>query len=268
MGIISSAKAGEANTESEIMKDNIYPDADVQLVRNGDELWMVWTDDNPDRSAGNRMQMMYSVLKDGTWSNPKWIGQDGSADFSHAAVSAGNGVLMAWENENKVLQDNAGIGEFIKGSEISVTESAYRADGSDVQAINLTDDDKYDHSPTIAADGNNALLVWTKSEGLGIDLGEVTEGCISPENSDQLVFSSWNGSEWTKPTVIQDCLPVVAGVSAHFNFPDGALEAFVQDFDQQVSFAATRLAHHRGLYTSFKMPGHREQIADSLVISK
>jgi hypothetical protein len=75
------------NPEAIIMKTNIYPDSEVQLVRHGDELWMVWTDDNPSRSSMNRTQMMYSVYKDGNWSDPAWVGTDKTADFIPSADS-------------------------------------------------------------------------------------------------------------------------------------------------------------------------------------
>ncbi len=207
----------ETNPQIEIMMNNIYPDAEVKLVKNGDELWMIWTDDNPDRSPMNRTQMRYSVLEDGTWSEPIWIGQDGTGDFSPVSASTGNGVLMAWQNIKEIMPEDTELGTFIENGEISVTESVYKSGCSDVQIVMLTDDDKFDHSPKLAADGNNALLVWTKSEGMGFEDIEV------PENSDSLLFSKWNGSTWSDPKEIANSLPTVMNSSLVMNQNEGLL---------------------------------------------
>ncbi len=251
MRMMTLAQAVE-NPKSETLKDNIYPYADIQLVRNGDELWMVWTEDNPQRSAINRTQMMYAVYKDGYWSLPQWMGNDDTADFHPVATSTGNGVLMAWQNikqeiteesvTESVYQDESGdtgLGAIIKNAEISVTDSVYQVGGSDVQFITLTDDDKFDHSPKLAAEGDNALLVWTKSEGVGFTLGADMEKYRSPENSDRLVFSKWNGSTWSAPMEIANSLPTVMNSSLAMHANEGLL-LYTLDMDNDQSTQGDR----------------------------
>jgi hypothetical protein len=93
------ASADNENPDIEELMTNIYPDSEVQYIRNGDDLWMIWTDDNPDRSSMNRTQLRYSVYDadKGEWSDsPAWIGEDKTADFSPTAASvsaeSGSGV--------------------------------------------------------------------------------------------------------------------------------------------------------------------------------
>ncbi|MDD3034734.1 MAG: Ig-like domain-containing protein, partial [Bacteroidales bacterium] len=179
----------ETNPKAEDMMENIFPEAEVKLVVIGEQQWLVWADDNPFRDEINRTQLRYSVLKEGTWSEPGWIGDDGTADFDPVVAAAGDGVLMAWHNIGKILTEEEGLGEMLKSSEISVTESVYSTDGSQPGIINLTEDDKLDHSPRLVADGDRALLVWTKSEGSGLILN-MEEGTPSMAG-DQLYFSLW-----------------------------------------------------------------------------
>lgn len=231
---LRSAAADESNPQQVNMLENIYPAADVQLVRNGEELWLIWTDDNPERTAANRTQMRYSVLKDGVWSTPAWIGKDETADFAPAVASTGNGTLMAWQNIKQPVTEEGGLGAMIENAEITVTGSAYSAGGSEPQIVTLTDDDKFDHSPALAADGQNALLVWTKSEGLGVAFGTDMEEYHSPANSDRLFFSTWNGSTWSTPAQIDGSLPTVLNSSLTVHDGKGLL-LYTLDMDSDLS---------------------------------
>ena len=148
----------ESNPKIKTMQENIFPSAEIQLLHNEDEQWLIWNDDNPDRSAINRTQMRYSVLKDGSWSQPEWIDDDGTADFSPVAATSKNGVLMTWQDIKKEIRDDNDLSEFVNNAEISVTESD-QVNSGEVQIRILTDDDKFDHSPVIAAEGDSAILV-------------------------------------------------------------------------------------------------------------
>jgi len=188
------AQAQGENPDIDIKKTDIYPESEVQLVQIGDELWMVWIDDNPQRSDMNRTQMMYSVLKDGSWSTPEWMDDDQTADFSPVSASTEDGVLMAWQNLKASMPDDAEIETFTENSEISVTETACQSGSDDMQVTTLTDDDKFDHSPELAADNNNALLTWIKTDQ------------EAAESNDTLMYSSWNEDSWSSPGVITDSL--------------------------------------------------------------
>ena len=96
----------------------------------------------------------------------------------------------------------------LENSAISVTSSPF-VNSSTFETVAFPNDGNIDHSPRLAADGNNALLVWTRSEGLGFSLGEDMEDLKAPANSDSLWFSRWNGSSWSTPLMIQSSLATV-----------------------------------------------------------
>lgn len=192
----------------QLMKTNIYPYSDVNLVENGNDLWMIWTDDNPERSDINRSQMHYSVLSEGTWSAPSMLNNDGTADFRPVAAEAGDGILIAWQNFKRVLtDDDISFENIVKHSEISVSNGIYSKTG-EFNTITLSDDELYDHSPCIAAlNENNGLLVWTKSKGLGLATDDA--------GSDQLVYSVWNGSTWSVAETVQSNLSNIINSSLY-----------------------------------------------------
>lgn len=237
--ISKSEASGNEDSQSKVMKDNIYPNSTVQLVSAGEELWMIWTDDNPERSAVNRTQMMYSVLKNGVWSEPMWMDQDGTADFEPSAAAAGEGILMAWLDIRQPMEDDIDMDSFAENAEISVTEGVYKAGADDMQLVMLTEEEgKFDHSPMLAADDDKGLLVWTRSEGLGVNFGngEETE---SLEKGDCLIYSSWDGSGWKEPEVIENKLPVVLNSFVEMNGDEGLL-LYTLDMDNNYATESDR----------------------------
>lgn len=221
----------EDNPSVEPLLSNVFPGAEVQLAHSDDQLWLIWNDDNPARSANNRTQLRYAVSEDGRWPDePEWLGDDGTADFSPAAAAVDAGVLIAWQDMGKAMSYGDGIDAMIENSEISVTRSVCGNDGGEPDIVTLTDDDKYDHSPVLAADGDKALLVWTKSDGMDVSFGEEAEGESSAANSDGLYFSAWDGENWSDAALIADSLPDVTDSSLHMHGNEGLL-LYVLDTD-------------------------------------
>lgn len=228
----------KSGAKADVLKENIYPRAEVQLLQSGDEVWLIWSDDKPERDAVNRTQLRYSILKDGTWHEPVWLDEDRTADFSPVASSTSNGTLMAWQNISKEVSQEEGLSAMLDNSEISVTASVYN-DDSNPQIVTLTNDNQLDHSPRLAADGDNALLVWTKSEGLGFTLGEDMAELKAPENSDGLYFSTWDQSGWSAPAQIQGSLPSVLDSSLTMHQDQGLL-LYTLDMDNDMSTSEDR----------------------------
>jgi len=190
----------EPNPDIRSLMENIYPEAEPQLVVNGSEGWLVWTDDNPERDAINRTQLRYSVQKGGVWQQPVWLDGDGTADFTPAAAVVNGGVLMAWHNISKAITEEEDLEEMLKSSEISITESLLTADGSSPNIITLTHDNSIDHSPVIASNGSEALLVWIKAEEMGVSMDEDENS--GSEQGSQLYFAKWSGGTCSEPSSI------------------------------------------------------------------
>lgn len=223
----------EENPRVEVRKENIYPYADMNLTIHGNNLMLLWNDDNPQRNAVNRTQNQYSVFNGVNWQEPETIEDDGTADFTPASASVGDGVLMAWQDINQVLPFDAGLGDAVENAEISVTQSDYRV-GEAVDIITLTQDDKFDHSPILAADNNKALLVWTKSEGLSFTLGDDMDEYKAAANSDSLWYSTWDGNSWSNAAAIEGSMPFVVNADLSFRGNEGLL-VYTLDHDNDLS---------------------------------
>jgi hypothetical protein len=232
----------DAEPQRNIMIENIYPRADIQLIKGEYEDWIVWTEDNPKRDENNRTQLMYSVFRDGKWIDPEWLGNSETADFSPTGVSIGDGILMAWQNIDNVMTEDNKYTSYIKDSEINVTQGVYSGDEPEI--ISLTDDDKFDHSPLLAADDEKTILVWTKSEGLSMTFGEEMDDLKAPMNSDSLFYSIWDGSSWSEPEEIQGELPTIMDKSVIMDGEEGLL-LYTLDMDNDESTSDDREIFYR-----------------------
>lgn len=219
-----------ANPSTQTLKSFVYPDTEPKLIQEGDKLWMIWNDDNPERTSENRTQMMFAVKQGGAWSEPEWIGADNTADFEPTAAAIDGGVLLAWQDMKRELKADDAMADIMKNAEIRVTNGVVGLD-SDVSTLQLTMDEQFDHSPMLAADGNQGLLVWTKSEGSHIPS---EEGDTATNNRDRLMFSDWNGSTWSDAKEIAGDLSPVMASSLAMHGGEGLL-LYVLDTNNDLS---------------------------------
>jgi hypothetical protein len=224
--------AAKENPAVSSLMENIYPEAELAFAENEDKRYLVWVDDNPVRDALNRTQLRLSVQKDGVWSEPVFAFDDGSADFSPVMAATEDGVLMAWHNIAYGISEAEGLEEMLKASEIAVTQDVYRAGGDIPAFVNLTDDEKLDHSPMLVSDGRKALLVWTKSEDASLDTEEK-----APE--DRLYFAVWSNGVWSEAQALDDEYGTI--LDTHLVMAgEEALLLYTSDLDHDYATASDR----------------------------
>jgi len=233
-----------SNPQIRPMANNIYPRAEVQLASGDNKQWLIWTEHNPVRDDNNRTQLKYSMFDGTSWCEPEWFGNQDTADFASAAAASGDGLLLAWQNiKNLMTEENKKV-SYVKDSEIKVTRSVFKGEGEEPDIITLTDDDKFDHAPVLAADGGKALLVWIKSEGLSITYGDEMKELRSPANTDSLYFSFWDGSNWSAPEEIEGSLPYIYDSILTMRGTEGLL-LYTLDMDNDLTTQDDREVYYR-----------------------
>lgn len=188
--LLRMAVSSTQNPSQKSLEENVFPDSELSLAQNGGTPWLAWTDDNGDGSVNNCSQLRYSADGGSTCS---WFDTDGTGDGSPAVASTGDGVLMAWQNIKTPLSDGTDVSTVAADSEIRVIDEPLTG-SSDGNPRNLTNDNKLDYNPRLAADGDSALLVWQK-----------TAAADPEQDSDDpadLYYSCWDGNLWSDPVQI------------------------------------------------------------------
>ena len=243
---------------------NVYPNAEVKLVENGDNKWLVWIDDNSLRDDVNRTQLRYSALENGIWTDPQWIFEDATADLSMSAAAVTDGMLIAWQDAGENISTEDPIADIIYNSEIYVSKDGYNIYNDRSEYIKLTDDSKLDHSPKLAADGDKAVLVWTKSEGLKIPFNKAQD-YMAPPNSDSIHYAVWDGNSWSEAASLQENMPTVIDSYVAMN-GDETILLYTVDMDDDFSTANDKEVF-ACIYDGSKW-GEAIQVTDNNIIDK
>lgn len=117
----ANALLGEENV---IYKaDNVYPNNDARLVRlTGDSMMLVWNGDDGTKSDINRSSLMYSVYKNGSWSDTAAINEDGTATLDFRIAQDGDNIYIVYQKLNKVLDDDTSLEDMLKQTDLYYTK--------------------------------------------------------------------------------------------------------------------------------------------------
>lgn len=102
---------GEENTtlsSGAVTANAVYPYADVQVVTTAEGRHLaVWVADNGKQPAANRSVLYYSVYnqRTNTWTAPKIVDKDGTADFDPLLKRIGDKLYLIWKNAERPLTD-------------------------------------------------------------------------------------------------------------------------------------------------------------------
>ena len=144
----ASARSSERNTAGgDTVKDLVYPYGNAQTITlSGSTKLMVWLDDDQSRNLANKTALYYSILRDGEWSEPAQVENDGTPDFDFSLCRAGSGAALVWQDAKEQVAENVTEEELAKKVELSYIEY----DGGEFQeVISLTEGESYEYSPKL-----------------------------------------------------------------------------------------------------------------------
>ncbi len=154
------------STDDITFKSSVYPYGGVETVYLDDgSMLMVWLDDDADRSLINKTALYYAVYKDGAWSEPQQVCDDGTADFDFSLCRCENSVFMVWQNEKTQLSDNADIDTVAHN--IDIYYSVFK-NGSWKEPINITPagNSDYEYMPVVNYSnyGSHVMAGWLSND--------------------------------------------------------------------------------------------------------
>ncbi len=147
------------------LQTSVFKNSQTQLITldNG-KMMMAWIEDDSARDTYNRMRLVYSIYENGSWSKPKAVSDDGTNDAYPSLATDGTTVYIAWQNLKRSLTktDADSIDAILKNSEICIAK--YNAAKNQFEnEKTLTNNVKYDYSPSLAVENAQAALYWVQS---------------------------------------------------------------------------------------------------------
>ena len=157
----------DSMTESTLQSGILTSSLPVIKEINGTKV-MIFQGYDSERSELNRTVLQYSVCKNGSWTEPKAVLDNGYADmYADMAVADGK-LVLAWQKEKSEIEGSVSDGantilnDVAKKSEIW-TAVFDEASGTFKQTTQLTNNDKPDMMPKVSEGSDGAAVTWLRS---------------------------------------------------------------------------------------------------------
>ena len=160
---------GQTDSMTELALQSGILTSSLPIIReiNGTKV-MIFQGYDSERSELNRTVLQYSVCKNGSWTTPKAVLDDGNADmYADMAVADGK-LVLAWQKEKSEIEGSVSDGantilnDVAKKSEIW-TAVFDEASGTFTQTTQLTNNDKPDMMPKVSEGSDGAAVTWLRS---------------------------------------------------------------------------------------------------------
>ena len=200
----ASARSSGRNTAGgDTVKDLVYPYGNAQTITlSGSTKLMVWLDDDQSRNLTNKTTLYYSILRDGEWSEPQQIENDGTPDFDFSLCRAGSGAALVWQDAKEQVAENVTEEELAKKIELSYIEY----DGGEFQeVISLTEGESYEYSPKLYSTYSDRYVIWTQN-----DSDSILPGTDDTAESIYFAHIDYDGRSYQK----QETKVVAEGISS------------------------------------------------------
>lgn len=219
----ASARSSERNTAGgDTVKDLVYPYGNAQTITlSGSTKLMVWLDDDQSRNLANKTALYYSILRDGEWSEPAQVENDGTPDFDFSLCRAGSGAALVWQDAKEQVAENVTEEELAKKVELSYIEY----DGGKFQeVISLTEGESYEYSPKLYSTTSDRYVIWTQN-----DSDSILPGADDTAESIYFTQIAYNGNSYQK----EETEVVAEGISSLYETAvgEGGLVAWLTGSD-------------------------------------
>ena len=157
----------DSMTESTLQSGILTSSLPVIKEINGTKV-MIFQGYDSERSELNRTVLQYSVCKNGSWTEPKAVLDNGYADmYADMAVADGK-LVLAWQKEKSDIE-----GKVSDGAEAILNDVAKKSEiwtavfdettGTFKQTTQLTKNDQPDMMPKVSEGSDGAAVTWLRS---------------------------------------------------------------------------------------------------------
>ena len=200
---LQTDESGKTNTYNIIENKSANAAAPV-MISSKDATVMVYIDKNTSRESQNAMQLMYSVYKDGIWSEGKAVDNNSTADFSHMLYVYNDEIYVVYQDAEQEFASTDTINDCTTKLGISVARYDKDADKfTDITRISSDKNNIYESLPVLGEVDGKLTAVWNSNKQADYFK------CNETNNIEYLQLVD---GKWTKPkTVIsnENCITYI-----------------------------------------------------------
>lgn len=202
--IVSSDEAGYLKLNT--LMENASGNTSQTIAAAGDNLVMVFLENDSSRDSINGLKLMYSVYSKSTqtWSAPKQVDSNATGDYAPNLYSDGENIWLIYQDAAEVLDNNAGISEWTAVQNIAAAKFETETLEFSEPVILTSDSDVYDSKPAITVAGGVPSAVWISNEDCDY---------FGTNSTNKIVFSELTDNGWSEPEVLLENLNAVTDLS-------------------------------------------------------
>lgn len=178
-----SAYSGFKPINERTLVKNSYERPDSQVADLGDGNYMLaFIDTDSSRGELERTVLKYAFYKNGAWSQPVVVQNDGTADFQPNVADAGDDIAITWISSDPDTEKTGDPTQYLTTMEVYTT-LVNKATGEIGEITRLTKDSYYDYAPTVVYDSTTGdMAVYYIKSSVGSSFLETansfTNDCI------------------------------------------------------------------------------------------
>ena len=162
--IHKSSVAGTEDIET-TLQEYIMPNTVPQIETIGDSKVMVFQSTDNERETANSVKLMYSVYKNGNWSEPKAVWDNGTADYFADIKTINDELYLVWQkSKSKVSSKDTEtmLSEMMEKCEICYAKYNKETQTFE-QPVYVTKNNTLDMIPKLADNNGNPTVVWVNN---------------------------------------------------------------------------------------------------------
>lgn len=200
-----SAVLMNGERQPQVFWENIHTCADASLAvaENGSMILYASLDD-PDRGETDALRLAASRYdpETGAWSEPVWIGTDGTLDTAPDAC----GGFVVWEDSDRTFGPDDGLDDVLRGNGIA---AAVLTEEGTFAVTRLTEaNDVCYYGPKTAASGNTAFVAWLANSAADL---------TAQTGQTDLYGVFYRDGAWGEVTTLASDIGAVTNVNVRYN---------------------------------------------------
>ena len=204
-GGIPSGEGGHAGAR--LLASKVYPQTDVQLCEVEGGALAVYVADDPSRASGDRSRLVWTRYDEASdsWSEPRPVWDDGTADFTPSLAPDGRGgAHVAWSNARGAIADDATLADVARRLDVAYAAFDARTGAFGPGEFVTDSDASLEASPEVTDVGDVPAIAWRTNR---------VDDVLGMEGGHEVLLATRSGGAWSR-RVVARCDGCVTGLAA------------------------------------------------------
>ncbi|MBQ6163275.1 MAG: fibronectin type III domain-containing protein [Clostridia bacterium] len=213
-----------ATNQLRILQENAYRNASPVIASNGDTAVMLFVGADTTRSAVNAPVVKYSVFDGASWSEPRKLDDNDTADATPYVYCDGADLWAIYADTALVLPEDAELEDYIENQSLTVMRFD-PATQSFADGTVLSEPGYFNSVPELAVAGGQLIAIWQRNAAADL---------FGANGDNALMRSVFDGEEWSAPETLEENMNSIVGMAAGV-LDDNICVAYITDGDNDLA---------------------------------